>query len=216
MRPSSMQLTHVEKVKRKVKAAIQRRGKKSTPCAQRGSRQPSRRLPAQNQTTGGTTFTFSCIATAIRAASASLPSICDPSDPRQISTLSGCASATPFTYGHMCPSRPDAKCTPGVTWLPSGCPGSPAWPLRYDSSCSAGRWPLSAANRYCVATRCPASTTQVQSTPTRGTFFKNLLGGLQQASSNSTGMKRSGADAMNASSTHTSGTVSKAPPVCPP
>jgi hypothetical protein len=34
---------------------------------------------------------------------------CEPSDPRQMVILPGLAKATPFTYGHMWPSRPASR-----------------------------------------------------------------------------------------------------------
>mmetsp|Transcript_24870 Transcript_24870/g.49694 ORF Transcript_24870/g.49694 Transcript_24870/m.49694 type:complete len:245 (+) Transcript_24870:1006-1740(+) len=49
--------------------------------------------------TNSLTLTF--FATARRAASESFPSICAPSDPRQIAILPGFAIATPLTMGHI-------------------------------------------------------------------------------------------------------------------
>mmetsp|Transcript_68198 Transcript_68198/g.190358 ORF Transcript_68198/g.190358 Transcript_68198/m.190358 type:complete len:304 (+) Transcript_68198:763-1674(+) len=130
------------------------------------------------------------LATAKRAASALLPSICEPSEPRQQTILSGCARLTPLRCPHKCPRRPELNSMPGVR-PSSGWPGRSLCPCRYFSSFSAGMWPRSTESMYCVATRCPASS--------------NIVG------TNMSGLARK-----NASSKQTSGAVSKAPPVWPP
>mmetsp|Transcript_73447 Transcript_73447/g.226702 ORF Transcript_73447/g.226702 Transcript_73447/m.226702 type:complete len:304 (+) Transcript_73447:946-1857(+) len=135
-------------------------------------------------------FTGRRLATAKRAASALLPSICEPSEPRQQTTLPASARLSPLRWPHMCPRRPELNSMPGVR-PSSGWPGRPVCPRRYPSRLSAGMWPLSTENRYCVATRCPASSNMV------GTNF-------------------SGCARKKASSRQASGIVSNAPPVCPP
>mmetsp|Transcript_82863 Transcript_82863/g.208760 ORF Transcript_82863/g.208760 Transcript_82863/m.208760 type:complete len:250 (-) Transcript_82863:32-781(-) len=135
-------------------------------------------------------LTFNPFAAAKRAASAVLPSIWEPSELKTQTALLGSARQMPLAMGQTWPKRPELNCTPGVR-PSSGCPGKFECPWRYFKSCPAGIWPSSTENKYCVATRWPASSKSVR------TNF-------------------SGQASKKASKRQTSTIMSKAPPVWPP